>query len=101
MADTSYTEAIRTETYSVTTAEAIGIDTVSLTGRVATKARITILGDGIRYRYDGVDPEPNKGHYIGVGFEREFIGPTNLQQFRAIATTGTATLTVTLEAPSE
>lgn len=95
----SFHKAIGTvQMIPVTTAEAVGITTVA--GQLlATKARFTVIGDDIRYRYDGSDPTNTIGHYVGNYLTFELYGHTNLDQFRMIAVTGTATVTVQIEAP--
>jgi len=86
------------QTIPVTTAAAVGITTVA--GQLlATKARFTVIGDDIRYQYDGSDPTTAVGHYAGNYWTFELFGHTNLDQFRMIATTGSATVTVQIEAP--
>jgi len=86
------------QTITVTTALAQSITTIA--GQLlATKARFTVLGDDIRYQYDGNDPTTAVGHYVGNGLTFELYGHTNLDQFRMIAVFGTATVTVQIEAP--
>ena len=91
-------KAIGFNTYSPTTSDAISIVTTAGTVE-ATKATITVLGNDVRYRYNGLDPTTTAGHYLGAGNQRELFGHTNLDQFRMIAVAGTATVTVTIEEP--
>jgi hypothetical protein len=91
-------EAIGFATYSVGSGTAIPI-VVTFNGRVGTKLTFTVLGADIRYRWDGPDPTPTTGHFLGDGLQRELFGHTNLDQLRIIAVSGTAILTTTVEAP--
>jgi hypothetical protein len=95
---TDVTKAIGSERKTVTTAQAIGITTV-YSGISATKATLTVENADIRYYQHGVDPTPVDGHYIGAGLQFIITGITNLEQFRMIATSGSAIVTITVEAP--
>ncbi len=89
------------QTIPVDTGTAVGITTIA-NSILATKARITIVGDDIRYRYDGEAPTAGingLGLYAGNYATFDLFGHTNLDQLRIIAVYGNATITVQIEAP--
>ncbi len=62
----------------------------------AKSVEITVETQNVRYRYDGKgDPTTSTGHQVLAGGERYVIGINNINQFRMIAETGTATVRVT------
>lgn len=89
--------AIGFRVYSVTNTTPQAIQTV-FNAVDGTKATFTVLGADIRYRYDGEDPSTTTGHYLSVGLQHQLFGHENLDQFKMIAITGTAEITVTVEA---
>lgn len=93
----SYHSAIGFETISQDAVTASGIETV-YKGLNGTKARITVEGAAIRFRYEGGgDPTTSVGHLVLANSQFEIFGEENLQMLRIIATAGTAELTVTVE----
>ncbi len=64
----------------------------------ASRARITIATQPVRYRYDGADPTAAIGHYLAVDAETEIVGNENIQNLRLIRATGVdGAASITLE----
>jgi len=60
----------------------------------AIRAWVTVAGADVRYRVDGTAPTAAVGHAVENGGTIEIEGQTNLERFRIIAQSGTATVTV-------
>ena len=63
----------------------------------AQSVLVTIEEEAIRYRYDGGDPTTSVGHGLNPGGFVTVVGKTNIENFRAIAKSGTAKLITTYE----
>lgn len=62
----------------------------------AKMVEITVETQNVRYRYDGLaNPTTSTGHQIVAGTQRFIIGINNINKFRMIAETGTATVRAT------
>jgi hypothetical protein len=99
---TDFHKAIGHEVISVDTLTFKTIKTTATVSGVtteATKVTFTVLNADIRYRFDGTAPTSTTGHYLGAGLVRELFGHENLDQLKLIAVSGTAEVTVTIEAP--
>lgn len=87
------------EVLSVTSGAATGFSPAKINPPRSTSAKmveITIETQNIRYRYDGQgSPTTTTGHQIVAGTQRFVIGINNINQFRMIAETGTATVRAT------
>jgi hypothetical protein len=58
---------------------------------------ITAENNSIRVAYDGTLPAPDEGHIVFPGQFFSLNKASLIQRFAMVATTGTATVTVTLE----
>lgn len=100
-------------TIQATDAFAFGSGTVSTTAlslvdlsglttgdvEAAGRARITVAGNPVRYRYDGTAPTAAVGHYLAANGEVILVGRPNLERLSFIRAGGAdAELSVTLEA---
>jgi hypothetical protein len=64
----------------------------------ASRIRITVETQGVRYRYDGTAPTASVGHLLPATAELILTGTENVRQFRIIRSGGSdATVMVTLE----
>jgi hypothetical protein len=94
---TTFHSAIGFQTLgSIDTSTAVA-PTAAYNGIKATKLRLTVEGAAIRFRYDGTAPTSGVGHYVGTLNQFEIYGEENIANLRIIATSGTATVTVTAE----
>lgn len=78
----------------------VGAVAVGLTipgGATPHRAVLSVQGQPIRYRYDGVDPTSSVGHLAAAGSELELIGATRISQFHMIRQGTDATVAYTIE----
>ena len=65
---------------------------------VATRARISAIGNGCVVTYDGTDATITKGHPIAANAAPLVIeGQTNVSNIKVVSLTGTSNVTITLE----
>ena len=61
----------------------------------AEGALVTVLGDNVRFRLDGIVPTATVGHLVTAGQSIQVCGTLNARRFRMIRQTTDATVTVT------
>src|SRR5881396_698738 len=72
----------------------------SFMGQQVVRAILSVETAGIRYRYNGADPDAQTGHLLQAGQGITVEGAYNIGKFRFIRATSTdATVFLTLEAP--
>ena len=74
-------------------ASAIGFTSTTITpssGRPADRAFVTGETAQVRYTYDGTTPTSTVGHILDIGDILVIEGIVNVQNFKAIRTTGTS-----------
>jgi hypothetical protein len=65
---------------------------------LATRIRLTVNTNAIRYRFDGGDPTTTAGHYLATNGTIPIDGSENVANFRIIRDGGSsASVSVTLE----
>lgn len=79
------------------TAVAITASTYANAGWNASFCILTLAGDQVRWRVDGVNPTAAVGHIMDVGSELRLYRLNDIRFIRFIRVTGDATLSITCE----
>ena len=86
------------ETLTVTTGTAVPFTAAKISPAKLPSAKavqITVEVASIRYRYDGAAPTTTVGHLVPIAGDRFILSINNINQFKMIGGSGTATVYVT------